>query len=146
MRIYLDCCSLQRPFDDRTQPRIAVEAEAVLIVLAMCESGTVKLISSEPLQLEIALIPDKDRKANALAILGLASEFVEVTAEVEALAWSLGAEGIKPLDTLHIACASVVKADYFCTCDDKLMRKAKVISGLDTRVVSPVELVMELDR
>ncbi|HZU35939.1 MAG TPA: hypothetical protein VFA18_08525, partial [Gemmataceae bacterium] len=30
MRIYLDACSLQRPLDDRGQPRIHVEAEAVL--------------------------------------------------------------------------------------------------------------------
>ncbi len=34
MRIYIDCCSLQRPFDDKSQPRIAVEAEAVLVILA----------------------------------------------------------------------------------------------------------------
>jgi len=28
MKIYLDMCSLQRPLDTKTQPRIAVEAEA----------------------------------------------------------------------------------------------------------------------
>ena len=39
---------------------------------------------------------------------------------------------------------SVAKADYFCTCDDRLMRKARGLTGLDTKVVSPVELVMEL--
>jgi len=44
MKIYLDCCSLQRPFDDKSQPRIAVEAEAVLVILALCESDRLKLI------------------------------------------------------------------------------------------------------
>ena len=34
MRIYLDTCSLQRPLDDRHQVRIALEAEAVLAILA----------------------------------------------------------------------------------------------------------------
>ena len=146
MRVYLDCCSLQRPLDDRSQPRIAVEAEAVLIVLAMCESGGVKILSSDALRFEIDLIPGKARKDNALAILQLAGELIEITMEIEALARKLGAEGLKPLDSLHLASASVAKADYFCTCDDRLLRKARGLTGLDTKVVSPVELVMELDR
>ena len=56
--VYLDCCSLQRPFDDKSQPRIAVEAEAVLVILALCESDHLKLLSSEALQFEISRIPD----------------------------------------------------------------------------------------
>lgn len=30
MRVYLDICSFKRPFDDQSQPRIHLEAEAVL--------------------------------------------------------------------------------------------------------------------
>jgi len=145
MRVYLDCCSLHRPFDDRSQPRIAVEAEAVLVILALCESHQVGLISSETLLFEIGRIPDQIRKEDALAILKLSKETVELTAEVEALARRLRAAGLKPLDALHLASASTAKADYFCTCDDKLLRKAKILDGLDTTVVSPTELVMELD-
>jgi hypothetical protein len=33
MRVYLDACCLQRPLDDRSQPRVNVEAEAVLTIL-----------------------------------------------------------------------------------------------------------------
>lgn len=33
MKIYLDTCSLQRPFDDRSQMRIALEAQAILEIL-----------------------------------------------------------------------------------------------------------------
>jgi predicted nucleic acid-binding protein len=145
MRVYLDCCSLQRPFDDRSQPRIAVEAEAVLVILALCESHYVRLISSESLLFEIGRIPDQTRREDALAILKLANENVELTTEVEALARKLMASGLKPLDALHLASASTAKADYFCTCDDKFLRKAKTLNGLDTKVVSPTELVMELD-
>ncbi len=47
MKIYLDCCCLQRPFDDIYQPRVAVEAEAILVVLAFCESGHLEFISSD---------------------------------------------------------------------------------------------------
>ena len=145
MRVYLDCCSLQRPFDDRSQPRIAVEAEAVLVILALCESDHLKLISSKALLFEISRIPDQARKDGALAILRIAEEAVELIPEIEAHSRRLGDAGIKPLDALHLASASAAKADYFCTCDDKFLRKAESLEGLDTKVVSPTELVMELD-
>jgi len=32
--IYLDACCLNRPFDDQSQPRVHLESEAVLIILA----------------------------------------------------------------------------------------------------------------
>ena len=37
MRAYLDICALKRPFDDHTQPRIRLEADAVLKSLARSE-------------------------------------------------------------------------------------------------------------
>ena len=52
MRIYLDACSLQRPLDDRSQPRINIEAEAVLTILALVESGDVEMLSSEAREFE----------------------------------------------------------------------------------------------
>jgi predicted nucleic acid-binding protein len=145
MRIYLDCCSLQRPFDDKSQPRIAVEAEAVLVILALCESDRLKLIASDALLFEVGRIPDQDRKEDALAILKIAKERLDLTAEIENLAGRLVASGLKPLDALHLAFASDSKVAYFCTCDDKFLKKANSISGLNTKVVSPIELVMELD-
>lgn len=145
MRIYLDCCSLQRPFDDKSQPRIAVEAEAVLVILTMCESGQLTLISSEAMQFEIGRIPDHERKEEALAILKIAKETVCLTQEIESLARRLSTSGIKPLDALHLASASISKADYFCTCDDKFLKKARNFGGLNATAVSPAELIMELD-
>jgi len=145
MKIYLDCCCLQRPYDDRSQPRIAVEAEAVLIVLALCESDDLELISSDALLLEINQIPDQIRKEDALAILNLAKNTIELTSEIETLAREFESYGIKTLDSLHLAFASFSRVDFFCTCDDKFMKKAKCLENLNTKVVSPTELVMELD-
>ena len=145
MKIYLDCCSIQRPFDDRSQPRIAVEAEAILVVLALCESNQLELISSDALLLEIDQIPDPIPKEDAMEIISLAGQTVELTSEIEILAREFGVSGIKTLDALHLAFASFSRVDYFCTCDDKFIRKAKNLGNLNTKVVSPTELVMELD-
>jgi hypothetical protein len=145
MKIYLDCCCLQRPFDDRSQPRVAVEAEAILAVLALCESDHLELISSDALLLEIDQIPDHIRKEDALAILNLAKKTVELTSEIEKSGREFESYGIKTLDALHLAFASFSRVDYFCTCDDKFIKKAKLLESLNTMVVSPTELVMELD-
>jgi hypothetical protein len=37
------------------------------------------------------------------------------------------------------------EVDYFCTCDDRLLRRAKSISDLHTPIVSPLELVEALN-
>ena len=117
----------------------------MLVILSLCESDHLKLISSDALLFEIGRIPDQDRKEDALAILKLAKETVELSQEIETLARSFESSGLKPLDALHLAFASVSKVDYFCTCDDKFLKKAKGFNELNTKVVSPTELVMELD-
>ena len=54
MVIYLDTCSIQRPFDDQTQLRIALESQAVLAIIEQIERGGIELLSSQ-------LPPTKDR-------------------------------------------------------------------------------------
>jgi hypothetical protein len=144
MRVYLDACSLQRPLDDRSQPRINVEAEAVLTILELVESGHLELWSSEPLQFEISRIPDADRKVSVGEILESASRTIELVDEIEAHAESLIKAGIHPMDALHLASACWAKADFFCTCDDKLLKKGKRLKSLAVAVVSPLQLVAEV--
>lgn len=144
MRIYLDCCCLQRPFDDQTQPRIKVEAEAVLAILASVQAGDVSLLSSEALHYEVNRIPDDGRRSEVLAALALANEYLEITQGTELLAESLERSGIFPMDAIHLALASTADADFFCTCDDKLLRKCRAMSELGCNVVSVLDLVTEV--
>ena len=126
MKIYLDCCCLQRPFDDKSQPRIAVEAEAILVVFALCESDHLNLISSDALLLEINQIPDQVRKEDALEILNLAKKTVELTSEIEILAREFGTYGIKTLDALHICHLHLFqKSIIFGHAMHKFLKKAK---------------------
>ena len=70
MLIYFDTCCLQRPLDDRSNPRNNVEAEAVLTILGIIERHNVTLASSEILDFELSKIPDEDRKG-AMLISGV---------------------------------------------------------------------------
>jgi predicted nucleic acid-binding protein len=146
MKIYLDNCSLQRPLDSKTPVRTVLEAETVLGILAMFESGKVELVSSEALLFEIGRNPNLTRQEYALEVLSKAQTFVMLTEEAEKRARQFNVLGIEPLDALHLASAEAAKADYFCTCDDRFLKKAKAISSLRTRMVSPIELIGELEQ
>jgi len=146
MKIYLDTCSLQRPLDSKTQIRIALEAEAVLGLLSLVESGQVELVSSEVLLFETNGNPNIIRRQYALEVLSKARAFVVLNERIEHLAEAFVAEGIKPLDALHLACAEESGADYLCTCDDQFLRRTKVLENLSVRVVAPIELVEETEK
>ena len=68
MRIYLDMCSLQRPLDTKTQIRVAVEAEAILNILALWESGQIELVSSPALRHWYRL--SKSAKTDSIGLRG----------------------------------------------------------------------------
>jgi len=65
---------------------------------------------------------------------------------VENRARDFVALGMGPLDALHLSSAEEARADYFCTCDDRLLAKAKAVRDIKTLVVSPLELIKELER
>ena len=83
MKIYLDTCSLHRPLDDKSQPRIALEAEAILAVLSLCEREQLTLVSSEVLTFEVDRNPHPQRKAFATEVLARAKHTITVSEAVE---------------------------------------------------------------
>ena len=146
MKIYLDTCCLQRPLDSKEQLLVAIEGEAILGVLHLCEAGSLDLLSSEALLFEIRRIPDESKKDYALEMLAKAKELIQVNDTIEKLAEEFITLGIKPLDALHLASAEAFPADYFCTCDLKFLNKAKKITKLKTTIVSPLELIEGLEK
>lgn len=146
MKVYLDACSLQRPLDGRHQIRVALEAEAILGVLKLCETGQLELISSEALTFETARIQNAIRQEYSWQTLSIAKWFVSLDDQIEQRAKEFLTYNIKPLDALHLAMAEIGQADFFCTCDDRLLKKAREIIDLSTRVVSPIELIDEVEK
>lgn len=144
MKVYLDMCSIQRPLDSRDQVRVALEAEAILGILRICQSGRLEIIGSEVLHFELRNNPDFVRREYAEGVLQRATIFQPTTDHVELRAAALKAGGLKPIDALHLASAVEAGADYFCTCDDRLMRRARNSDTRRTRVLSPVELAAEV--
>ena len=146
MRIYLDVCAIQRPLDTPSQIRIVLEAEAVLGIIALCESGQLEAVSSDALIYETEHNPLTVRREHAKAVLRKTRETIGLTEEAKMRGAQLMKFGFKPLDALHLALAEVGQVDYFCTCDDQLLRRAQQTTDLRVKVVSPIELVQEIEK
>src|SRR2546425_272274 len=98
-------CSIQRPFDDKTQPRVSMEAEAVLTILGLCEKGSAQLVVSQSLRFKTDRNPHPLRREYALAVLSKASVAAPTGGPVNERARQFHAAGIKPLDAAHLAAA-----------------------------------------
>jgi predicted nucleic acid-binding protein len=130
--------------DDRSQPRVNLEAEAVLTVLGLVENGDVELVSSDALEFEVDRTPDPERRESAREILRLASEAIRLDDDIMTEAAAMVKSGFKPLDALHLTVAAHAEVEYFCTCDDKLLKRARRLKSLRVTVVTPIELVMKV--
>ena len=62
MKLYLDTSALKRPFDDQSQPRIALETEAIVTVLAMIQGREADLLTSSVLEYENSRNPQTERR------------------------------------------------------------------------------------
>ncbi len=144
MRIYLDTCSLQRPLDDRSHARIALEAEAILTILALCEQGILDLVSSDVLNFEIQQNPYPQRKIFAKTIMAQTKECVTLTDSIIIRAKEFELQGIKAIDALHLASAESISVDFFCTCDDRFFRRIKHVPALTLQIRTPLTLAQEI--
>ena len=144
LRIYLDACCLNRPFDDQTQPRIALETQAILTILRQCQSGEWKLITSRALDVELDQTPDLERLKNVKAILAIAKIKVISSQFIEQRSVELQKLGFSGYDATHIASAERSRADIFLSTDDRLLRKAqRKIQAINVAIDNPVQWLMK---
>ena len=143
MRIYMDVCCLNRPFDDLSQDRNYLEAEAILSILSHCEKDEWTLIASGIIDFELSRIEDTDRLEQIQTIYSTAKEKIKLTEQVEKRAVFFQQQGLKPFDSLHLALAEINGADVFLTTDDRLLQRAKKIN-LKIKTANPVSWLMEV--
>ena len=142
MKIYLDVCCLNRPFDDHSQERIRFESEAVFTILS--RSKTLTLLTSDIVDLEIYKIPDEDRKQKVMLISSIPKMNIAVDDEIISRAKELNKMGFKSFDAFHIACAEKGQADVLLTTDDHLLKKAMSHREfLKVRLENPLRWLME---
>ena len=143
MKLYLDICCFNRPFDDQFQLLVRLQTEAKLAIQESIRVGNHTLIWSAILDLENASNPDSAREAAIAAWKSLAEVDVAITVIVENLATTLANDGLKPMDSLHVASAIIAGAVCFLTTDKQILRKMKSDSRI--QVLDPVDFIRQTE-
>ncbi|MCM1322130.1 MAG: hypothetical protein NC041_06395 [Bacteroides sp.] len=144
MRIYLDNCSYNRPYDDQSQLRISLETQAKLQIQSMIKDGKLELAASYVLQYENSRNPLRSKrnsiwnfvKENLIAYID-----IDRADEVKKIADEIIETGVKTADAYHTACAILSECDYLITTDDRLLKyKSDKI-----KIVDPTTFIRETE-
>lgn len=139
MRIYLDICCYNRPFDDQGQLVVRLQTEAKLSVQNAIREGVFQLAWSAVIDLENSVNPHSARREAIAKWRRFASVDLALTDHIEALANEYAELGVKPMDALHVASAVKAGASYFLTTDKALLRK--MVDERRIRVVDPLDFI-----
>jgi predicted nucleic acid-binding protein len=145
MKVYLDACCLNRPFDDQRQPRVRLEAEAISLILQKLHQREWEWIGSDVLVYELGQTEDVERKERLLLLAGQSHQVVEMTEKILTQAEKLETLGFDSYDAIHLASAEQAKVDVFLTTDDNIQKTSNRSKELFSfAVINPVKWLEEV--
>ncbi|MFH1476758.1 MAG: PIN domain-containing protein [Verrucomicrobiota bacterium] len=142
MRIYLDNCCFNRPFDDQMDARVRLETEAKLQIQEQVRTKQLELAWSYILDYENSKNPFLERKIAIQDWRDHAVIEIKVSPDLIKKAHALYQKNIKAKDALHVACAIKAKCRYFITTDDVLIRRLAGLSEIG--VVNPTSFIVRV--
>ena len=125
MKIYLDNCCYNRPYDDQSQIRISLETQAKLYIQNLVKDKQIELVTSYILEYENGKNKFGKRKQVIAEFMETNESYyvgVERDSDVAKIAEPIMQTGVKEKDAFHVACAILAKCDYFITTDDRLLK------------------------
>jgi len=141
VKIYLDVCSYNRPFDIQTQIRIRLETEAKLHIQANIRNGKYNLCWSYMLDYENNKNPYREKRNMIAPWKGISADYCSSSEVILSHGKEIMKFGVKHSDALHIACAIERQCNYFITTDNQLTNK--VIAG--SKIINPIDFVREME-
>ena len=123
MKLYLDLCVYNRPFDYQGHDRVALETSIFTYIIEKIETGVYILVASDALIYENNKNPDRLRNTRIATYFKLAQEFIETNNSDIDRVKLLKGFGFSDIDALHISLAERSHADYFVTCDDDITNR-----------------------
>lgn len=144
MRVYLDMCCFNRPYDDQSQLKVAMEAQSKLHIQNQIREGKLDLIGSYTLDYEVSRNPYEMRRQSIVQFIhdnmrGYVG--AERSDTIKQIADKIMQTGVKEKDAYHVASAIYAGCDYFILTDRRLLKyKSDRI-----RLVTPIEFVTETE-
>ena len=145
MKIYLDNCCYNRPFDEQTQMKIHLEGEAILAIINKCKQNNDEIIGSAALEFEIDKIANIKKKEKVKYFYNQTITIkVNYKADVLKRVQELSEQtNIRTLDKFHLSFAETSGADVLLTTDDKF-EKASSKLNLKLKVINPLKYLLEI--
>lgn len=140
MKLYLDNCCYNRPYDDQSQAVISLEAQAKIKIQEEITTGKHVLVSSYVEIFENNQNPYESRRELISAFLEKnTSEYIgnNRVLQISEIANEVMESGIKEFDALHVACAIYANCDYLITTDKRLLK----YSSDSITVINPVDFI-----
>ena len=137
MKVYLDNCCFNRPFDDQSSLVIHLETEAKLHIQELVRQGELELIWSFVLDYENGANPFEEVRNRISEWQILASVDCDLLDEIADKASELMKIGLRQMDASHIACAIHLGADYFLTTDKKIINK----NITEIEIINPIDFI-----
>ena len=142
VKVYLDNCCYNRPFDDQTQLRVSLETQAKLYVQLLIANEKLDLVWSYISEYENNNNPFETRRFSIRRFSQKAKHYVVESREILSKSNEIIKSGIKPTDALHVASAIMGNADFFLTVDDQILK----YKTDEIRIINPIMFVMQWDR
>ena len=143
IKIYLDNCCYNRPFDEQIQGLIRLETEAKLMIQNKIKQGLYSLVWSFILDSENDENPSGDNREAIRRWSFLANEYCSTSDDVLSCAKEFMLLGLKHKDAIHLACAIKHQCDYLITTDKKFLNKNSQIAKIE--IVNPVTFILETE-
>ncbi len=144
MRVYLDCCCYNRPYDDLSHLTVGLEAQAKLYIQNEIRRGKYKLVTSEMLNFEVGNCPVAIRRKTILSYIEENSSVhvgPENSGRVKEMAYKIMETGVKYKDACHVASALLADCAYFISTDKRLLK----YKTERMKIVNPIEFVREME-
>ncbi|MCL2382463.1 MAG: PIN domain protein [Treponema sp.] len=141
MRIYLDHCAFNRPFDEQKSINIQLETSAKLYIQNQIKLGKFDLVWSYMSDLENYNNPNIESKKSIQLWEFIAKYKCKSSDNVLVLGSKLKQKGIRTKDSLHVACAVESKCDYFITTDKGLLNKDVEL----IKILNPIDFIREME-
>lgn len=123
MKVYLDNCCYNRPFDDQSNIINRIEADAKLFIQDNIKKGNIDLVWSSVNEFENNANPSNEKRERIAVWKEIATERCCLNETILDKALELEKRGLHSKDALHIACAIFSKADFFISTDRKILNK-----------------------
>jgi len=144
LRVYLDNCTFNRPYDDQTQLKVSLETQSKLHIQNLIKEGRLDLVGSYTMDYEISKNPFEMRRKSITKFLQdnmKAYVGVERDDVISASAEEIMNSGLKEKDAFHVASAIYAECEYFISTDIRLLKyKSEKI-----KLVTPIEFVTETE-